>query len=163
MSLAVGSRLGPYEVTAKIGEGGMGEVDKATDTRLDRTVTIKVLPEHVRRALCTQILLFVEQVCSSAPVPGTCPREGVIPPDNDLKPNPRRSVWPGTNVALSGLVSRKDDHGGGDDSWIAIIVGCWTYRSRRVATSTGLCGCLGERLCRQGLRWIDWQGLVRGG
>ena len=47
MSLSPGSRLGSYEVTAKIGQGGMGEVYKATDTRLDRTVTIKVLPEHV--------------------------------------------------------------------------------------------------------------------
>ena len=47
MSLEPGTRLGPYSVTAKIGEGGMGEVYKATDTRLDRTVAIKVLPEHV--------------------------------------------------------------------------------------------------------------------
>ena len=36
MPLAVGSRLGHYDVTALIGEGGMGEVYKATDTRLDR-------------------------------------------------------------------------------------------------------------------------------
>ena len=47
VSLGVGARLGPYSVTAKIGEGGMGEVYKATDTRLDRTVALKVLPEHV--------------------------------------------------------------------------------------------------------------------
>ena len=47
MALQVGARLGPYEVTAKIGEGGMGEVYGAIDTRLDRTVAIKVLPEHV--------------------------------------------------------------------------------------------------------------------
>ena len=102
MPLTVGSRLGHYDVTALIGEGGMGQVYQATDTRLDRTVAIKVLPEHVRRAFCTQILLFVEQACSSVPVPGTCPREGVVPPNNGLEPNPRRSVWPGTNVALSG-------------------------------------------------------------
>ncbi len=47
MALAPGTRLGPYEIAAQIGEGGMGEVYKARDTRLDRTVAIKVLPEHV--------------------------------------------------------------------------------------------------------------------
>src|SRR5688572_26406082 len=47
MALLPGTRLGPYAITASIGAGGMGEVYKATDTRLDRTVAIKVLPEHV--------------------------------------------------------------------------------------------------------------------
>jgi serine/threonine protein kinase len=49
MSLTVGSRLGPYEIIASIGVGGMGEVYKARDTRLDRTVAIKVLPEHIAK------------------------------------------------------------------------------------------------------------------
>ncbi len=44
MALAVGARLGPYELVAPIGAGGMGEVYKARDTRLGRTVAIKVLP-----------------------------------------------------------------------------------------------------------------------
>ena len=47
MALAAGTKLGPYEILAPIGAGGMGEVYKATDTRLDRTVAIKVLPSHV--------------------------------------------------------------------------------------------------------------------
>jgi serine/threonine protein kinase len=49
MLLAPGTRLGPYEVVARIGAGGMGEVYRARDTRLDRTVAIKVLPEHLTR------------------------------------------------------------------------------------------------------------------
>ena len=45
MSLAAGSRLGPYEIVSPIGAGGMGEVYRARDTRLHREVAIKVLPE----------------------------------------------------------------------------------------------------------------------
>ena len=43
MALSVGTRLGPYEILAFIGAGGMGEVYRAKDTRLDRIVAIKVL------------------------------------------------------------------------------------------------------------------------
>jgi serine/threonine protein kinase len=46
-TLAAGTRLGPYEVLSLIGTGGMGEVYKARDTRLDRTVAVKVLPPDV--------------------------------------------------------------------------------------------------------------------
>ncbi|MDQ2900732.1 MAG: hypothetical protein M3Y07_13185 [Acidobacteriota bacterium] len=47
MPLSSGTRLGPYEILAPIGAGGMGEVYKARDTRLDRIVAVKILPPHI--------------------------------------------------------------------------------------------------------------------
>jgi serine/threonine protein kinase len=45
MPLVTGTRLGAYEILALIGQGGMGEVHRARDTKLDRDVALKVLPE----------------------------------------------------------------------------------------------------------------------
>src|SRR5438067_12243774 len=47
MVLVAGARLGPYEILSALGAGGMGEVYRARDTRLDRTVAIKVVPEQI--------------------------------------------------------------------------------------------------------------------
>jgi serine/threonine protein kinase len=46
MPLAPGTRLGPYEIVVPVGAGGMGEVYRARDTRLDRIVAIKILREN---------------------------------------------------------------------------------------------------------------------
>ncbi len=51
MGLPPGTKLGPYQVLAPLGAGGMGEVYKARDTRLERTVAIKVLPQHLSASL----------------------------------------------------------------------------------------------------------------
>ncbi len=47
MTLEAGTKLGPYEIVAPIGAGGMGEVYRAKDTRLEREVAVKILPEHL--------------------------------------------------------------------------------------------------------------------
>ena len=47
MALTSGTRLGPYEILAPLGAGGMGEVYRARDTRLDRIVAVKILPSHL--------------------------------------------------------------------------------------------------------------------
>src|SRR5215469_631143 len=47
MPLTAGAKLGPYEIVSPLGAGGMGEVYRAKDTRLDRTVAVKILPEHL--------------------------------------------------------------------------------------------------------------------
>lgn len=47
MALVPGARLGPYEIQSPLGAGGMGEVYRGPDTRLERTVAVKILPSHL--------------------------------------------------------------------------------------------------------------------
>jgi serine/threonine protein kinase len=67
MTFAAGSKLGPYEIVAPIGAGGMGDVYRAKDTRLGRTVAIKVLnKEHMQRFECETRAIEVKDGISMA-------------------------------------------------------------------------------------------------
>ena len=97
MALAVGSRIAHYDVTALIGEGGMGQVYQATDTKLNRQVALKILPE----ALATdpdRLARFQReaQVLASLNHPGYAPPRT---PGGRGNPACRRPVpaWPGNN------------------------------------------------------------------
>jgi hypothetical protein len=57
MGLSTGTQLGPFQILSATGAGGMGEVYKASDTRLDRMVAIKILSAHLAAALnCGSVL-----------------------------------------------------------------------------------------------------------
>ena len=101
MALNPGNRLGPYEILSPIGAGGMGEVYKARDTRLDRTVAIKVLPPN---HLCSALgLVLSGLLCVATPC---FAQQGRWTPKADM-PTPRRnlstSAVAGTIYAIGGI------------------------------------------------------------
>jgi len=95
MTLVTGTRLGPYEILAPLGAGGMGEVFRAHDTKLNRDVAIKVLPEafahdHERLARFTR----EAQTLASLNHPNIAAIHGIeeIPPANGSGPGSRALV-----------------------------------------------------------------------
>jgi hypothetical protein len=96
MTLAAGTRLGAYEITAKLGEGGMGEVWRATDSKLKREVAIKVLPEAF--AADTDRLARFEREAEEAGAPSPGSRPGTAPG----RPGAPRCVLRGTGPGRRG-------------------------------------------------------------
>jgi serine/threonine protein kinase len=74
MTIEIGARLGPYEIEEAVGAGGMGEVYRARDTRLERSVAIKVLPAHLAESPALRQRLDREaKAISSLSHPHICP------------------------------------------------------------------------------------------
>jgi eukaryotic-like serine/threonine-protein kinase len=72
MLLSSGTKLGPYEILSPLGAGGMGEVYRARDTRLDRTVAVKILPEHLSSPESRQRFDREARAISSLSHPNVC-------------------------------------------------------------------------------------------
>ena len=83
MTLTVGSRLGHYDVTALIGEGGMGQVYQASDTKLNRQVALKVLaPDLTRDEIAKQRFLQEAKAASALDHPNICTIHEIDETDN---------------------------------------------------------------------------------
>ncbi len=65
MPIIAGKRLGPYEILSAVGAGGMGEVYRARDTRLDRIVALKILPDHLADRAELRDRLFRVRIAAS--------------------------------------------------------------------------------------------------
>jgi serine/threonine protein kinase len=103
--LQTGSRLGPYEILALLGAGGMGEVYKGRDTRLDRTVAIKVLTEEGCADAETKARFLQEARMA-----------GNIDHENVSYGKAGRSRWLGKRPHVRGVAMNPVDHplGGGE-------------------------------------------------
>ena len=101
MTLAPGARLGPYEITAKLGEGGMGEVCRATDSKLKREVAIKVLPEDFAADAGAPRALRAR---GAAPRPAPAPehRLDLRPRGVERRPRPRHGARARARTSPSG-------------------------------------------------------------
>ena len=111
MSLAAGTTLGPYEVVAPIGAGGMGEVYRARDTRLDRTVAIKILPPSLARDPQLRDRFEREaRSISRLEHPNICPLYdvGELPPE-PRAPRPPPATIPAPTTAI-GMPTRIQAH-----------------------------------------------------
>jgi serine/threonine protein kinase len=94
MPLSPGTRLGPYEILTPVGAGGMGEVYKARDTRLDRTIAIKVLPPQTAERPEVRQRFEREARAVSALSPfQTCAPGGLFTRCADRKPMKQQTVW----------------------------------------------------------------------
>ena len=72
MAVSIGDRLGPYEIVAPLGSGGMGEVYKARDPRLGRNVAIKVLPDAFPNQLSRERFNRESRAASALSHPNIC-------------------------------------------------------------------------------------------
>ncbi len=103
MGLTPGTRLGVYEVIAPIGEGGMGQVLRARDTKLDRDVAIKILLDagliessehrrHLQLNMAPELLISLEDVLLRLPTPLVFDHFGRVPQPDGIKHQAYRTI-----------------------------------------------------------------------